>query len=243
MQVLVPLGGEEMKRELGKATDSLETWCDPQDYQRMMRRLFSWVSRSWARSVFNLATQGNDKAPKILDVGCGPGQATVLLAREFAKRGLKPKIIGVDISKEATSLARENAARSGLNNMEFKLGDARSLPFGENEFHFVTAAFLAPFLDKAELSTFLEETHRVLKPGGKFYFLCTNRNILNLMGAYLLTGKLREYEVSAVRYSYTPEETSKIISESPLSNGSRVKRRWGGIMVETFGTINKPSSR
>ena len=71
------------------------------------------------------ATAGLPDASSLLavDVACGPGTFSRPLAARVGK------VIGVDLTPAMIERARKEAARAGLKNIEFILGDANSLPF------------------------------------------------------------------------------------------------------------------
>lgn len=56
------------------------------------------------------------KTPKVLDIGTGSGNIAISLAKFL---GDKITVIGIDISKEAIELAKENAQLNGVKNVEF----------------------------------------------------------------------------------------------------------------------------
>ena len=63
----------------------------------------------------------------VLDVGCGPGEITC----ELARRHPHLAFAGIDHSAQAIRRATANAARLGLGNVRFTVGDAEDLPPGE----------------------------------------------------------------------------------------------------------------
>src|SRR5438309_3990306 len=65
---------------------------------------------------------------RVLDVGCGSGWATRMLAG-FAING---RVTGIDISDEMIRVAREGSQSHA--NIEFEFASAEQLPFEENEF-------------------------------------------------------------------------------------------------------------
>jgi SAM-dependent methyltransferase len=97
---------------------------------------------------------------RVLDVGCGSGWATRLLA-QYAMNG---RVTGIDISDEMIRVARDSSQT--LSNIDFETASAEQLPFSDNEF---THAFSMESLYYYEnISKALGEIFRVLKPGGLF---------------------------------------------------------------------------
>ena len=97
---------------------------------------------------------------RVLDVGCGNGWATRLMA-EQAPDG---RVVGIDISDEMVDLARESS--SALSNVEFREASAEKLSFAEGEF---THAFsMESLYYYSDILGALKEILRVLKSGGKF---------------------------------------------------------------------------
>lgn len=97
---------------------------------------------------------------RVLDVGCGSGWATRLLA-EYATDG---RVTGIDISDEMVRVAAE--ASQSFANVDFQTASAEQLPFGDNEF---THAFsMESLYYYADIRKALKEIQRVLKPSGLF---------------------------------------------------------------------------
>jgi ubiquinone/menaquinone biosynthesis C-methylase UbiE len=95
----------------------------------------------------------------ILEVAPGPGYFAI----ELAKLG-DYRITGLDISKTFVEIARANAEKIGVR-VDFRLGNASSMPFGDEMFDFLLCR--AAFKNFSEPVRALEEMHRVLKPGGE----------------------------------------------------------------------------
>lgn len=98
----------------------------------------------------------------VLDLGSGAGFDVFLAAKKVGNSG---KAIGVDMTDEMLVKARENAARGGFTNVEFKKGDIENLPLDNSSVDVVISNCvinLAP--DKAKV---FAEIYRVLKTGGR----------------------------------------------------------------------------
>jgi ubiquinone/menaquinone biosynthesis C-methylase UbiE len=103
--------------------------------------------------------------PSGLDVGCGEGHNTRLLAERGAR------MTGIDISERFVRHAREAEVMRPLG-IGYKLASAVDLPFGEASFDFATA-FMS-LMEIPETECVLAEVFRVLKTGGFFQFSITH---------------------------------------------------------------------
>ncbi len=100
-----------------------------------------------------------------LDVGCGEGHNTRLVAQRGAR------LTGIDIAETFIHHARAEEARTPLS-ITYVHGSAVLLPFADGAFDFATA-FMS-LMDIPELDDVLDEIHRVLKPGGFLQFSITH---------------------------------------------------------------------
>jgi ArsR family transcriptional regulator len=100
-----------------------------------------------------------DKTQTVIDAGTGTGFIAASLA-PFARQ-----VIGVDFSDAMLNVARENIAKLGLTNVEFRRGDMEHLPLEDAG---ADAVFANMALHHApEPRAALREMARVLKPGGR----------------------------------------------------------------------------
>ncbi len=116
------------------------------------------------------AVRGKD----VLEIGCGRGGGA-----SYAAANLHPRrYVGLDINK--TAIAFDRRFYGEQKNLEFIAGDAHALPFGGDAFD--VAVNVESSHHYRDLSAFLGEVHRVLKPGGTFLMACFPRkNELSLL--------------------------------------------------------------
>ena len=99
----------------------------------------------------------------VVDLGSGAGN-DVFIARSVV--GETGRVIGVDMTPEMIAKARENAARRGFRNVEFRLGDIETLPVDDASADVVVSNCVLNLVpDKRQA---FAEIFRVLKPGGRF---------------------------------------------------------------------------
>uniref|UniRef100_UPI0037E8AD14 putative methyltransferase DDB_G0268948 n=1 Tax=Semicossyphus pulcher TaxID=241346 RepID=UPI0037E8AD14 len=89
-----------------------------------------------------------------VDVGCGSGQGTVLLAKHFAS------VVGTDISPAQVEVAQQHSKEP---NVTYRQCVAEELPFADSSVDLMTAMSAFHWFDRPR---FLREAHRVLKPRG-----------------------------------------------------------------------------
>ncbi len=100
-----------------------------------------------------------------LDIGCGEGYNTRLVARSGAK------MTAIDISKVFVAHALQSERDEPLG-VRYLLASASELPFSDVSFDFAMATM--SFMDAPEHEKLVREAHRVLKPGGFLQFSITH---------------------------------------------------------------------
>ncbi|MFC4456514.1 class I SAM-dependent methyltransferase [Deinococcus sonorensis] len=96
----------------------------------------------------------------VLDVATGTGNTALVVAPHVAHA------TGIDVSPKMLDQARLRAAQEGVTNVSFQAGSAEQLPFADGSFTLVTSRH-APHHFR-DVPAFLQEVHRVLRPGGRF---------------------------------------------------------------------------
>jgi SAM-dependent methyltransferase len=96
----------------------------------------------------------------VLDIGCGPGTITTDLA------ALMPRghVTGLDRAPEVLAKARETAAKRGVTNIDFVVGDVQNLQFADGSFDLVHAHQVLQHVSDPVQA--IREMRRVTKPGG-----------------------------------------------------------------------------
>jgi ubiquinone/menaquinone biosynthesis C-methylase UbiE len=127
-----------------------------------------------AFSFFNML--GDVQGQEVLDLACGEGFYTRLIAAAGARR-----VVGVDISAAMISLAEELESQQSLG-VEYHCADVATLP-ELGRFDVVSAAYLLHYAaDNLQLQSMCERIAGQLKPGGRF--VCINENPEQLFAAF-----------------------------------------------------------
>ena len=98
----------------------------------------------------------------VLDLGSGGGFDCFLAARQVGETGL---VVGVDMTPDMVTKARESAALAGYTNVEFRLGEIEHLPVADNTVDVIISNCVIN-LSPDKQSVF-QDAFRVLKPGGR----------------------------------------------------------------------------
>lgn len=115
-------------------------------------------------AIVRLAAEGALVGP-VLDVGCGTGENTLLLA------SLGLSVLGVDVAETALAIAREKAAARGVD-VEFATADALQLNRLGQTFETVLDCGLFHTFDSDERRRYAASLATVTRHGGTLYVLC-----------------------------------------------------------------------
>lgn len=128
-------------------------------YDLMNTVMTAGMHHVWRRAaVLRAAPPAGGQA---LDVCCGTGDFAFAIYDAVGPLG---RVTGVDFSRRMLDVAREKA-RSNGKPVEFKLGDATSLDFDDNEFDVATVGFGVRNVN--DIGKAFSEMARVVKPGGR----------------------------------------------------------------------------
>jgi SAM-dependent methyltransferase len=98
---------------------------------------------------------------RCLDVGCGTGATT----RALAGRAVEGSVLGLDLSGQMLTIARDTADRAGISNVEFVQGDAQVYPFEPASFDVAVSRMGCMFF--GDPATAFANIARALRPSGR----------------------------------------------------------------------------
>lgn len=132
-----------------------------------------YVSVVWAKDRFYINEfLGDIRSKRGLEFGCNIGATAIMLSR------LGARVTAVDIDRRCIDIAERNAARHGVDNIEFRLiAEGAGLPFPDASFDFVTCASVLECVSAQHLTAVIREIDRVLAPGGVLLVLGTSNRL------------------------------------------------------------------
>jgi ubiquinone/menaquinone biosynthesis C-methylase UbiE len=169
------------------------------------------------RTIFTGELTRYNPQGTLADVGCGPGYLLNVLARKFPHLHL----VGVDISAEILSKARDNLA--SFKNIDFKMAGSDGLPFASNSLDFLTSTLSLHHWSKPGEA--FREFYRVLRPGGEFLLFDLRRNppvffhlLFRLVTALVMPRVFKRIAepLGSLLASYTPQEVACILQDTPF---------------------------
>jgi ubiquinone/menaquinone biosynthesis C-methylase UbiE len=120
--------------------------------------------RQWLTTATHLMFDLADIKPgyRVLDVAAGAGDQTLGAARRVGASG---SVLATDISEPILDLARANAQKAGLDNIDIKVADAENLGLRAAQFDAAICRLGLMFCPNAGKA--LREMHHALKPGSR----------------------------------------------------------------------------
>ena len=144
---------EQMRREFNQ-------WAEAGRGEEMEQHHISITQQT-------LALMGLMHGERVLDLGCGAGWATRLLAQLVAGGERPGQVVGLDVSDEMIRRAR--GASTQYDNILFVVGSAQQIPWEENFFDKVLS--VESFYYYSDQDRALDELFRVLAPRGELFIL------------------------------------------------------------------------
>lgn len=143
-------------------TPTVNPWSDDDNsvFLRLRMKTF-WNFDYFERIILPLLDL--PQSGRVLDVGCGNGGISLLLA------DLRPdlSILGMDYEPKPLEGASTYAERNGLKNLTFEQGDAHNLKYEDESFDGVLCQTVLTHVSDAQ--AVVKEMTRVLKRGGVFF--------------------------------------------------------------------------
>lgn len=187
-------------------------------YDFMNRAMTLGIDRSWRRKAVKSLPEGKDIA--VLDIATGTGDLALLINKITSSE----HITGIDLAENMLEIARQKAAKSSNPSaFNFIKADSLGLPFPDNSFNCVTAAY--GVRNFANLLEGYREMFRVLKPGGMVAILelSTPRNpvikpLYNLYTRHLIPFVGRIIAGDSRAYTYLPESIAAVPQGDDMLN-------------------------
>ena len=139
-------------------------WDDPEFSKRVLKEHLSQSTTAASKQKKTIQKECawiftslmNNIPGRVLDLGCGPGLYTEILA---AKRN---QCVGIDFAPAAIEYAKKHASK----NCEYLQGDIRTIDFGSGYDVILYNFGAINLLPEPDAQAILEKTYNALKPGG-----------------------------------------------------------------------------
>ncbi len=180
---------------------------------------------------------------RVLDVGCGEGYNTRLLAERGAR------VVAIDIAERFIeyAIAEERRDPRGI---EYRIASAVELPFDDASFDGGTA-FMS-LMDIPELDRVMAESFRVIRPGGFFQFSITHpcfdtpfrRTVRDEYGTKIgvevgdYWGKV-DGRIEQWLFSSAPPEMKATLEPFKMPRFTRTLSGWLNLALDTGFTIER----
>ena len=112
-----------------------------------------------------LVRAGIEPGMRVLDVGCGPGDVSLLLSGLVGADG---SVVGVERDEQALARARQRAAESDIENVEFVLGDFRDIELAGDPFDALVGRLVLMY--QGDPPAAVRAAARHVRPGGVIVF-------------------------------------------------------------------------
>lgn len=202
----------------------------PKHYDLINRIFTLMMDEQWRKKAVIECLRDNPQ--HIMDLGTGTGD----LALRMARKVRQIKITGYDFSQPMLEVALKKAKEEHAKNIEFVEGDASAMPFQDNTFDVISIAFAFRNMtfENPNRSSYINQMHRTLKPGGKLVIVESSQpetpiirklhhlyleHIVSGLGGWI-SGEKGAYHYLAYssKYFYSRPELKKLLEDHGFNN-------------------------
>lgn len=201
-----------MRSDDKRMMDRYDRIADSYDRERYVSKSSRFIEQAEIRVITEWLH--DEKGSSLLDVPCGTGRLTIVLAHLF------DRVIAGDISAGMIGFLNDKIRSEGIDNVALLRVNSRRLPFPENAFDIVLCVNFFHLIQNNEKHVFAGEFRRVLKPQGRLI-------LENVSPVY---GQLHRLVRRRVSFSELPGKGRTIFR-------GFLKRRETGIGFPLFGRL------
>lgn len=140
---------------------------DKEIFEKIYEKGAVWTESKPPKELVELIKTGKIKPCQVLDVGCGQGFYAIYLA----SKGFN--VTGIDISKKAIRLAKENAIKQGVK-IKFIAMDIIDLDKINDKFDFILEWALLHHIIPGQRQKYIKDIKGILNKKGKYLSICFN---------------------------------------------------------------------
>ena len=178
-----------------------------------------------------LSTRNLVKGLNVLDLACGEGYGSALLA-ETAE-----SVIGMDIDQETVDHANEKYRKI---NLSFRQGDAANIPLKDHSIDAVVSFETIEHIDEMLQNQFLQEIDRVLKPDGLLIMSTPNKAVYSDRYHYFNEYHIHEFYHDEFQkflkqcfsYVHIYQQSFQVVSLLSSCNSQTKEATWYGESVD-----------
>lgn len=168
---------------------------------------------------------------RVLDVGCGTGSLTLLVAERLAPPGLA---VGLDAAPKMIAIARRKAVADSRA-ARFDTGVAEALPYPAESFDVVVNSMFTHHIDSDLKRRAFAEMYRVLRPGGQLVTADVDRP--TTLAGWLMGWGARWLLVQRELLDNLRGELPALMTEAGFSDVRKVGHVYG---LVSFFTARRP---
>jgi ubiquinone/menaquinone biosynthesis C-methylase UbiE len=145
------------------------------DHYHRLSRWYDLLVGASEKKYRNLGLQRLEARPgeRILEIGCGTGQAILSLAAAVGPTGL---VCGLDLAAGMLAVSHARVGRAALaDRVALLQGDAAGLPYAAGSFDAIFMSFTLELLDTPEIPLVLQRCRTVLRPDGRLVVVALAR--------------------------------------------------------------------